>query len=83
VSGFSIYWICWLLFTTASFLAPELYAIATRRFSDTLSHNVWSFFGDDPNESPLTWTFVHLTVGGCLLVFFIWLAGHLVFGLWR
>lgn len=83
MNWWSIYWICWLIFTVASFSVVEAAALILGQPRNTLSWNVWTFFGDEPAESPATWTFVHLSVGICLLIFFTWLAGHLVFGIWK
>jgi hypothetical protein len=83
MNAWSWYWCCWLTGVLVSFAVPETIALATGHPRNTLSWNIWTFFGGKPGESPLAWSATHFLVGGALAVGLVWLIGHLIFGLWR
>lgn len=66
--GYTAFWLGWL----AAFLVVEAVAVVNRRAGDTLSENVWHWFGVKARPQPwITWP---LRVG------LLWLLVHLGFG---
>jgi hypothetical protein len=67
-------WLAWLVM----FLSLEIYGLITNRRGDTFSENVWRWFRVmDERPTILMWS-----LRAVLLVFLVWLTGHLVFGWW-
>ena len=83
MNGWSVYWLTWLTVTFASFLAPEVYALATKHPENTLSWQIWRLEKIMPGESIWHWSALHILLGGSLFIGLVWLAVHLVFGIWR
>jgi len=80
----SWYWPSWFVGAIGLlFLVPECIALATNT-ANTLSWYVWRLTGEFvPGERGLwNWSALHVLIGGLLTVLFLWLIGHLVFGLW-
>ena len=75
MSGWRIYWLLWLI---AGFAVPETYGLF-RNPQATLSETVWDWFGVMKSQSISQWSVQHYI----LLVFVIWLAGHMAFRIWR
>ena len=78
ITGWGWYWIIWAFL---GFGLPEAIALV-RNVKDTLS---WQFWGLEKLDlsHPLDfaeWTPFHWTIGCILLLFFLWLFGHLTFG---
>lgn len=71
----AVVWITWLV----AFLIVEIYAALSKPGGDTLSENVWRWFGVRPRPSGrrvrLAWP-----RRAALLAFLLSLTGHLVFG---
>ena len=72
----SLYWAAWILL---GFGIPEGWALATHNYDKTLSETVWRWCDVIPGQTPLQYKFLHFL----LLVFMVWLTGHMVFRLWR
>jgi len=67
-------WIAWVLM----FLGLESKALISKEVGDTLSEHVWKWFSvRDKRNTPVT-----MTLRGVLVVFLVWLTGHLGFGMW-
>lgn len=75
MTGMQWYWLGWI---GLGFLVPETYALFTRP-ENTLSETVWTWFGVMKNQSVSQWSIQHYL----LLVFVVWLAGHMAFRIWR
>lgn len=81
VTGWGWYWIAWIV---AGFGVPEAYGLVYNT-QDTFS---WQWWGieqidfKDPFDFAV-WTPAHWVIGLLLLVFVVWLGGHLVFGIWK
>jgi hypothetical protein len=71
---FTTFWIIWLL----AFLPVEIWALITKSRGDTFSEHVWHWF-KVMDDRPTAWTWLWRVP---LLVFLVWLTGHLVFGWW-
>lgn len=81
ITPFGWYWLVWGFL---GFGLPEAYGIAYNA-KDTLSWQVWGLehvnlghpfdFAD--------WTPLHYLLGVMLLVFVIWLGGHMILGIWH
>ena len=81
VTGWGWYWIAWFF---GGFGIAEGYGLFVNT-QDTLS---WQFWGLEQINfaHPFDfagWTPLHWAIAATLLVFVIWLGGHLVFGIWR
>lgn len=68
-NAWSLYWLIWVV---AGFGGPEFYSIATRRYQNTLSDQVWHVEGTGA-------TFARFFVAAFLL----WLFLHMVFELFQ
>jgi hypothetical protein len=81
ITGWGWYWIAWAI---GGFGLPETYGLIYNA-KDTLSRQFWGVehldFGDPLDFAD--WTWLHYLIGIVLLAGFIWLIGHLVFGIWR
>ena len=75
MSGWSWYWLLWLV---GGFAVPETVALV-RNPRDTLSDTVWGWFGVMRGQPISSWSVEHYV----LLAFVIWLAGHIAFRIWR
>ncbi len=75
------YWPWYLAVAFAAFIGPEIYALATD-WHNTLSAWIWNALRVQPGQPITAWTAAHLLVGGMLLVLFVWLLGHLLWGIW-
>jgi hypothetical protein len=76
----------WLILCGAwfvGFCAVEFPMIATGHGENTLSAQVWRLEGFLPGQSVIDWGAAHFLIGGALIVVFLWLIGHFVWGLWR
>lgn len=71
-----IYWPIWLVFTTLTFLGPEVSAL-TSNVDNTLSEWVWGALHVTKDHQE--WTAAHFLVFGNWLVLVIWLTYHFFF----
>jgi hypothetical protein len=81
VTGWGWYWIIWFF---AGFGIAEAIGLIFNA-QDTLSWQIWGLERID-RAHPLDfaeWTPLHWVLGLVLLAFCVWLAGHLIFGIWR
>jgi hypothetical protein len=72
--GYTAFWIAWL----AAFALVEGKALLSRTPDSTFSEHVWDWFRVRDSR-PTGWVLVARSV---LLLFLVWLAGHLAFGWW-
>lgn len=70
------YWLVWLLI---GFGVPEGIALATKHYGNTLSDTVWKWCSVTPGDTFTHWTFLHVL----LAMLMLWLAVHLVLGIWK
>ena len=75
MTGWQWYWLAWIL---AGFAVPETIALV-RDPRDTLSWTVWGWFGVREGVPIWQWNLLHIL----LLLFMVWLFGHMVFRIWR
>lgn len=75
MSGWAWYWLAWLV---VGFGVPETIALIHNP-EDTLSDTVWSWFGVKTGMPIWQWNVLHIA----LLLFMIWLLGHMAFRIWR
>lgn len=68
-------WVAWL----GLFVLMEGTALARPQRGDTLSEQVWKWFGVYAHQHISDWTFWHFL----LLAFMAWLSCHFVLGWWR
>lgn len=83
MNSWSVYWMCWLTATLTSFAIPEGWALTTGHPENTFSWQVWHVEHLTPGQPFWQWTAFHVLVGGSVFIALIWLAGHLLFGIWR
>jgi hypothetical protein len=81
ITGWGWYWLTWMF---VGFLAPELYAVFTNSYN-TLS---WQFWGLEKINFAhpfdfADWNWLHYTMGSLVLIFVVWLGGHIIFGIWH
>jgi hypothetical protein len=81
ITGIGWYWVIWFF---GGFGVMELWGLIFNT-QDTLS---WQFWGLEQIDfrHPFDfaeWTPVHWVFGIVLLTFCLWLAAHLIFGIWR
>lgn len=76
------YWPIFLIVMLVAFLGPEVYALCTN-WQNTLSNWIWTQLRVRAGQPIDQWSALHFLVGGCLVVLFGWLIGHLLFGYWR
>jgi hypothetical protein len=68
------FWLAWIVM----FLSLEIYGLVTNLRGDTFSETVWRWFRVmDTRPTTLTWI-----LRSILVVFLVWLTGHLAFGWW-
>lgn len=78
------YWLTWFLVTITTFAVPETYALVTGHPENTLSAQIWGLEGILSGQEPIwQWTAAHILIGGSLFLGLVWLAFHLLFGIWR
>lgn len=81
VTGAGWYWITWFF---GGFGIYEGWGLIFNT-QDTLSWQIWGLedinFSDPMNFA--AWNPVHWAIAVVLLAFVTWLAGHLIFGIWR
>lgn len=77
----SAIWALWLIGAVASFVILEAVALS---FSvrDTLTDTSRTWLHVVTGQSPDHWTSTHQIVAVLMLVFMIWLFGHIIFGIW-
>lgn len=80
--GWGLYWLIWFAVACATFLGPEIYALATN-WRNTLSNAIWHAEKLVPGQGIGQWTFAHLMFIGVLGLVFVWLLGHFALGWWR
>ena len=69
------YWLLWII---VGFTVPETAALVTNP-RNTLSDTVWAWFDVKTGMPIWQWNVLHVT----LLMFMVWLFGHMVFRIWR
>lgn len=81
VTGWGWYWIAWAVL---GFGIPETYGLL-RNAQDTLSWQWWGIeridFGHPFDFAG--WTPAHWAIAVVFFAFVVWLAGHIVLGIWR
>ena len=75
------YWAVWAIVGFLAFIVPELWAVFTGRYRDTLSATLWRVEKLGPGN-PLHWTFIHFSVVVILICLLVWLVGHFGWGIW-
>jgi hypothetical protein len=77
-----VYWSVWAIGSFVTFIAPEVYALATN-WRNTLSSSVWDFERFRTGQPIYQWSAGHFLFVLLLLVIDVWLLGHFAFGIWR
>lgn len=74
-------WMIWLAVMVTWFLAMELPALASRQAGDTLSEHVWRWL--KVRGRMVGWKAAPFILArGGIILFLLWLAGHLAMGWW-
>lgn len=76
------YWLIWFGVVFLTFIAPEVYALATD-WRRTLSAAVWHLESFTPHQVISQWSAVHLLFVGAFGVLAFWLFFHFAMGWWR
>jgi hypothetical protein len=74
-NAWSWYWAAWIV---VGFAIPETIALIANP-DNTLSDQVWRWFGVQQGASIWHWSVLHIA----LLGFMVWLTIHFAWGIWR
>lgn len=75
MTRWQVYWALWLV---VGFLVPETWTLVTNP-KNTLSDTVWSWASVKTGMPIWQWNVLHIA----LLLFMVWLLGHMAFRIWR
>lgn len=77
-------WVVWLTVTITWFLVMEIPALRNRQHDDTFSEHVWKWLKvkDPQSHASRSLASLRIIVRGGLVLFLLWLAGHLAMGWW-
>jgi hypothetical protein len=74
-------WAAWLAFVIGSFLLLEFVGLSYTP-KDTLTDTSRTWLHVVSGQSPLHWNTPHQLAAGLMLLFMVWLFGHIFFGVW-
>lgn len=74
-------WAAWLSLTLGSFLVLEAIAFSFSE-KDTLTDVSRSWMHVVTGQSPIHWNTPHQVAACLMLLFMVWLFGHIFFGIW-
>lgn len=86
MNAWSWYWLWWaVLSLLGGFLVPECWALFAKHPENTLSAQIWKLQGVQPGEpfDITKWSAGHFLIGGLLILLFLWLIFHFVFGMFH
>jgi hypothetical protein len=83
MNAYTQFWLWWFTAFIGTFLVAESAALITGRPEDTLSANIWRLLDVIPGQPVWQWTAIHVLLGSLVFCVLVWLALHLVLGIWR